>query len=50
MNSIRNGLGMRETGDRRRTELTEIFAFLCGLSAEFITRSRLLRGEEDPSR
>jgi hypothetical protein len=37
---LRNGLLMRKTGDRRRTELTEIFAFLCGFPAEFITRSR----------
>jgi hypothetical protein len=41
MNLLRNGLLMRKTGDRRRTELTETFAFLCGFPAEFITRSRL---------
>src|SRR5215217_3426606 len=29
MNLLRNGLLMRKTGDRRRTELTETFAFLC---------------------
>jgi hypothetical protein len=40
MNLLRNGLLMRKTGDRRRTELTEIFAFICRFSAEFITRSR----------
>jgi hypothetical protein len=40
MNLLRNGLLMRKTGDRRRTELTETFAFLCGFSAEFITRSK----------
>jgi hypothetical protein len=40
MNLLRNSLLMRKTGDRRRTELTEIFAFLCGFPAEFITRSR----------
>src|SRR5215218_4718869 len=40
MNLLRNGLLMRKTGDRLRTELTEIFAFLCGFPAEFITRSR----------
>jgi hypothetical protein len=42
MNLLRNSLLMRKTGDRRRTELTEIFAFLCGFPAEFITRSRIL--------
>ena len=41
MNLLRNSLLMRKTGDRRRTELTEIFAFLCGFPAEFITRSRV---------
>ena len=41
MNLLRNGLLMRKTGDRLRTELTEIFAFLCGSPAEFITRSRI---------
>jgi hypothetical protein len=41
MNLLRNGLLMRKTGDRLRTELTEIFAFLCGFPAEFITRSSL---------
>ena len=40
MNLLKNGLLMRKTGDRRRTELTETFAFLCRFSAEFITRSR----------
>jgi len=30
MNLLRNGLLMRKTGDRRRTDLTEKFAFLCG--------------------
>jgi hypothetical protein len=40
MNLLRNGLLMRKTEDRRRTELTKTFAFLCGFSAEFITRSR----------
>jgi hypothetical protein len=40
MNLLRNGLLMRKTGDRRRTELTETFAFLCGFSAEFITCSK----------
>src|SRR5215213_10010428 len=40
MNLLRNGLLMRKTGDRRRTELTETFAFLCGFPAEFITRSK----------
>jgi hypothetical protein len=40
MNSVRNGLLMRETGDRRRTELTEESASQCGFSAEFITRSK----------
>jgi hypothetical protein len=40
MNLLRNSLLMRKTGDRRRTELTEIFAFLCGFPAEFITRSK----------
>jgi len=42
MNLLRNSLLMRKTGDRRRTELTDKFAFLCGFSAEFITRSRHL--------
>jgi hypothetical protein len=41
MNLLRNGLLMRKTGSRRRPELTETFAFLCGFPAEFITRSRL---------
>ena len=36
---LRNGLLMRKTGDRRRTELTEESASQCGLSAEFITPS-----------
>jgi hypothetical protein len=40
MNLLRNGLLMRKTGDRRRPELTETFAFLCGIPAEFITRSK----------
>jgi hypothetical protein len=39
MNLLRNGLLMRNTGYRRRIELTEEFAFQCGFSAEFITRS-----------
>jgi hypothetical protein len=39
MDVLRNGLLMRKTGDRRRTELTETFTFLCGFPAEFITRS-----------
>jgi hypothetical protein len=39
MNMLRNGLLVRQTEDRRRTELTETFAFLCGFPAEFITRS-----------
>jgi hypothetical protein len=39
MDLLRNGLLMRKTGGRWRTELTEKFAFLGGLSAEFITRS-----------
>ena len=39
MNLLRNGLLMQKTGDRRKTELTETFAFLCGFPAEFITRS-----------
>ncbi len=39
MNLLRNGLLMRKTGDRQRTELTEEFASQCGFSAEFITRS-----------
>jgi hypothetical protein len=43
MNLLRNSLLMRKTGDRRRTELTEIFAFLCGFPAEFITRSSASR-------
>jgi hypothetical protein len=41
MNLLRNGLLMRKTEDRGRTELTETFAFLCGFSAEFITRSTI---------
>jgi hypothetical protein len=40
MNLLRNGLLMRKTGDRRRTELTEGSASQCGFSVEFITRSR----------
>src|SRR5215207_629803 len=39
MNLLRNGLLMRKTGDRRRTELAEESASQCGFSAEFITRS-----------
>jgi hypothetical protein len=39
MNLLRNGLLMRKTEPRGRTELTEIFAFLCGFPAQFITRS-----------
>jgi hypothetical protein len=42
MNLLRNSLLIRKTGDRRRSELTEKFAFLCGFSAEFITRSSSL--------
>jgi hypothetical protein len=38
MNFLRNGLLMRKTEDRRRTELTEESAFQYGFSAEFITR------------
>ena len=40
MNLLRNGVLMRKTGDRRRTELTEESASQCGFSAEFITPSR----------
>ena len=40
MNLLRNSLLMRKPEDRRRTELTETFAFLCGFPAEFITRSK----------
>jgi hypothetical protein len=40
MNLLRNGLLMRKTGDRRRTDLTEESASQCGFSAEFITPSR----------
>jgi hypothetical protein len=50
MNLLRNSLLMRKTGDRRRTELTEIFAFLCGFPAEFITRSRAALGRLDSFR
>src|SRR5215216_3851150 len=39
MNLLRNGLLMRKTGDRRRTDLTEESASQCGFSAEFITSS-----------
>jgi hypothetical protein len=39
MNLLRNGLLMLKTKPRRRNDLTEKFAFLCGLSAEFITLS-----------
>jgi hypothetical protein len=46
MNLLRNSLLMRKTGDRRRTELTEIFAFLCGFPAEFITRSNRVPGSQ----
>ena len=46
MNLLRNDLLMRKTGDRRKTELTETFAFLCGFSAEFITRSNVCAGHE----
>src|SRR5215211_135669 len=48
MNLLRNSLLMRKTVDRRRTELTEIFAFLCGFPAEFITRSSHLPTLGDP--
>ena len=41
MNLLRNGLLMRKTEDRGRTELTETFAFPCGFSAEFMTRSSI---------
>jgi hypothetical protein len=41
MNLLRNGLLMRKTEPRRRTVLTEKVASPCGLSAEFITLSRL---------
>ena len=40
MNLLRNGLLMRKTGDRGRTELTEESASQSGFSAEFVTRSR----------
>ena len=40
MNLLRNGLLMRKTGGRRRTDLMETFALLCGFSAEFITCSK----------
>ena len=30
MNLLRDGLLMRKIGDRRRTELTETYVFLCG--------------------
>jgi hypothetical protein len=40
MNLLRNGLLMRKTGDRRRTDMTEICAFLRGFSVEFITLSK----------
>ena len=39
MNLPRNGLLVRKTGGRRRTELTEESSSQCGFSAEFITRS-----------
>jgi len=39
MNLLRNGILMRKTGNRWRTESTEKSAFLCAFSAEFITRS-----------
>jgi hypothetical protein len=42
MNLLRNGLLMLKTKPRRRNDLTEEFAFLCGLSAEFITLSNLV--------
>jgi len=45
MNLLRNSLPMRKTRDRRKTELTEKPAFLCGFSVEFITRSKLNFGE-----
>jgi hypothetical protein len=48
MHLLRNGLLMRKTGNRRRTELTETFAFLCGFSAELIARSRLASLEAAP--
>ena len=40
MSLHRDGLLMRTTGDRRRTELIEESSSLCGFSAEFIIRSR----------
>jgi hypothetical protein len=40
MNLLRNGLLMRKTGDRRRSDMSEKYAFVCGFSAEFITLSR----------
>ena len=40
MNLLRDGLLMRTTADRRRTELTEGSVSQCGFSAEFIPRSR----------
>jgi hypothetical protein len=43
MNLLSNGLLMRKTGSRRRTELAEGSASQCGFSAEFITRSRPVR-------
>jgi hypothetical protein len=42
MNLLRNGLLMRKTRDRRRTELTEESASQCGFSVEFITPSSRL--------
>jgi hypothetical protein len=39
MNLLRNGLLMRKTGDRRRSDMSEKYAFVCGFSAEFITLS-----------
>ena len=40
MNLLRNGLLMRKTGDRRRSDMSEKYAFVCSFSAEFITLSR----------
>jgi hypothetical protein len=42
MNLLRKSLPMRKTEPRRRTDLTENIAFLCGLSAQFMTLSSLL--------
>ena len=44
MNLLRNGLLMRKTGDRRRSDMSEKYAFVCSFSAEFITLSKDERG------